>query len=64
MFVADKILVEYPFRMEERYDEMVVHFESKQNPLRGTVFNLRFKVKDKSKRERIKEIISELSEID
>ncbi len=62
--MAEEILGEYPFRIEERYDEVVVHFESKQNPLRGTVFNLRFKVKDKVKRDRIKEIMSELSKID
>lgn len=62
--MTHEILGEYPFRIEERFDEMIVHFESKQNPLRGTVFNLRFKVKDKSKRARIKEIISELSKID
>jgi hypothetical protein len=58
------VLGEYPFRIEERFDEMVVHFQSKLNPLGGTVFNLRFKIKDKVKRERIKEIISELSQID
>ncbi len=62
--MTDDVLGEYPFRIEERFDELVVHFESKQNPLRGTVFNLRFNVKDKNKRERIKEIISELSKID
>jgi len=62
--VKDEILGEYPFRIEERFDELVVHFESKQNPLRGTEFNLRFRVKDKQKRSRIKEIIAELSKID
>ena len=55
---------EYPFNIEERFDELVIHFESKENPLRGTVFNLRFKIKDKSKRNRIKEITDELSKID
>ncbi len=58
------VLGEYPFRIEERFDELVVHFESKLNPLRGTVFNLRFNTRDKQKRERIKEIIAELSRID
>ena len=62
--MTEDVLGEYPFRIEERFDELVVHFESKLNPLRGTVFNLRFKVKNKSKRQRIKEIISELSQID
>ena len=62
--MKNEILGEYPFRIEERFDELVVHFESKQNPLRGTVFNLRFNVRDKQKRNRIKEIIAELSKID
>lgn len=62
--MAEEILGEYPFRIEERYDEVVVHFQSKLNPLGGTVFNLRFKTKDKQKRDRIKEIMSELSKID
>lgn len=62
--MPNDILGEYPFRIEERYDELVVHFESKKNPLRGTVFNLRFRITDKHKRNRIKEIISELSKID
>jgi hypothetical protein len=62
--MAEDILGEYPFRIDERFDEMVIHFQSKLNPLGGTVFNLRFKTKDKNKRERIKEIILELSEID
>lgn len=62
--MTEKIMGEYPFNIEERFDELVIHFESKKNPLRGTVFNLRFKIKDKSKRNRIKEITDELSKID
>jgi hypothetical protein len=62
--MAEEILGEYPFRIEDRFDELVVHFQSKLNPLGGTVFNLRFKVKDIQKRNRIKEIINELSKID
>ena len=62
--MKDEVLGEYPFRIEERFDELVVHFESKLNPLRGTVFNLRFKITDKQRRNRIKEIIAELSKID
>ena len=59
----DNILGEYPFRIEERFDELIIHFESKQNPLRGTVFNLRFRITDKHKRNRIKEIVDELKRI-
>ena len=62
--MAEEILGEYPFRIEDRFDELVVHFQSKLNPLGGTVFNLRFKVKDIQKRNRIKEIINDLSKID
>ena len=31
--MAEEILGEYPFRIEERYDEVVVHFQSKLNLL-------------------------------
>ena len=62
--MEDGILGEYPFSIDERFDELVVHFHSKLNPLRGTVFNLRFNTRDKQKRKRIKEIIFELSKID
>ena len=62
--MKENIVGEYPFKVEERFEELVIHFESKKNPLRGTVFNLRFKIKDKDKRSRIKEMIDELSKID
>ena len=56
---------EYPFNIEERFDKLVIHFKAKQkNSLGGTVLNLQFKIKDKSKRNRIKEIADELSKID
>lgn len=55
---------EYPYNIEVRDNEVVVHFESKENPARGTVFNLRFKVTDRDRRNRIEELITELSQID
>ena len=55
---------EYPYHIEERDDELVVHFESKLNPAGKTVFNLRFKILDRYRRNQIKELISELSKIE
>ena len=60
----ENILGEYPYHIEERDDELVVHFNSKENPNRGTVFNLRFRIIDKYRRDRIKAMISEISKID
>lgn len=58
------VIGEYPYSIEERDNELVVHFESKLNPIRGTVFNLRFKVTDNHRRNKIKEHLLELSRID
>ena len=60
----EDVLGEYPYSIEDRDNELMVHFESKETPDRGTVFNLRFKVTDKYRRKRIKEIVSELARID
>lgn len=62
--MSENIIGEYPYSIEERDNELVVHFESKENPTRGTVFNLRFKVSDRYRRNRIKELMSELSKIE
>jgi len=62
--MSDNIIVEYPYNIEELDNELVVHFESKENPARGTVFNLRFKISDRYRRNRIKELMSELSKIE
>ncbi len=62
--MKDKIIGEYPYNIEERDNELFVHLESKENLVRGTVCNLRFKVTDNYRRNRIKELISELSQID
>ena len=62
--MKENIIGEYPYNIEERDNEIFVHLESKQNLARGTVCNLRFKVSDKYRRDRIKELILELSRID
>ena len=62
--MKEDILGEYPFNIEERFDEIIIHLQSKENPLGGTVLNLRFRIRDRDKRDRIKEIIHELSLID
>lgn len=60
--MKDEIVGEYPYNIEIR-DNVVVHFESKENPASGTVFNPRFRVDDNYRINRIKELIAELSQI-
>ena len=60
---STKIVGEYPYWIDERVAELVVHFESKESPGRGTVFNLRFSTTDPAKRARVKELLDELSDI-
>ena len=55
---------EYPYGVEDRDDELVIHFKSKETQGRGTVFNLRFRVTDRYRRDRIKGMIAELARID
>ena len=63
-YLMEDVLGGYPYHVEERDDELVIHFDSKETPGRGTVFNLRFRITDRYRRDRIKTAISELASID
>lgn len=61
---AEMTVGEYPCWIEERADELVVHFQPKTVPSAKTFFNLRFRTTDKTARARIRRIFDELSRID
>ena len=61
---AEMIVGKYPCWIEERADELVVHFQPKESPSDKTLFNLRFRTTKKVTRARIRQIFDELSCID
>lgn len=54
----------YPCWIQERADELVVHFQPKTVPSTKTLFNLRFRTTNRATRAKIRRLFDELSRID
>ena len=61
---ANMIVGEYPCWIEDKTDELVIHFEPKRAGSRAhTFFNLRFHTRSTADRSRIKDMFNELSDM-